>query len=115
MNEGMLALFIPILSIIAGALIAISAIYFKSRERQSLIEKGLSTETIKEFFEAKKDPSRFLKYGIIIFAFGLGLGLGIMMEDNTSKEYWIPLLMLTFTGLGFIASGLVSRKFDTKG
>jgi len=114
MNEGMLALSIPIIGIIVGALIAITAIYFKSRERQTLIEKGLSPEAIKEFFESKKDPNRLLKYGIIIFAFGLGLGLGIMMKDTTSKEYWIPLLLFTFTGLGFVASGLVSRKYDIK-
>jgi predicted histidine transporter YuiF (NhaC family) len=114
MNEGMLALSIPIIGIIVGALIAITAIYFKSRERQSLIEKGLSPEVIREFFEAKKDPNRLLKYGIIIFAFGLGLGLGIMLEDYTSKEYWIPLFLFTFTGIGFVVSSLVSRKLDVK-
>src|SRR3989339_422274 len=112
MNEGMLALLIPIIGIVAGSLIAVSAIYYKSRERQTLIEKGLSPEAIKEFFEAKKDPNRLLKYGLIIFAFGLGLGIGLVMEDYTSKEYWIPLLMFTFTGLGFIASGIVARKYD---
>lgn len=114
MNEGILAVSIPIIGIIAGALITISAIYYKSREKQLLIEKGLSPEQIKEFFESRKDPNKLLKYGIIIFLSGLGLGLGIMMEDNTSKGYWIPLLFLTFTGLGFIASGLVSQKLDVK-
>src|SRR3990170_2390623 len=114
MNEGMLALLIPIIGIVAGSLIAVSAIYYKSRERQTLIKKGLSPEAIKEFFESKKDPNRLLKFGIIIFAFGLGLGLGIMLEDFTSKEYWIPLLLFTFTGLGFVASGLVARKYDVK-
>ena len=114
MQTEVIAVSIPIVAIIATALVLITAFYYKSRERQLLIEKGLSPEAIKEFFESKKDPNRLLKYGIIIFAFGLGLGLGIMMEDSTSKEYWIPLLLFTFTGLGFIASGLVSRKYDVK-
>lgn len=114
MQEGIIAVFIPIIAIIATALVIAAAIYYKSREKQLLIEKGLSPEQIKEFFEAKKDPNRLLKFGIIIFAFGLGLGLGIMMEDATSKEYWIPLLMFTLTGLGFVVSGLVSRKYDVK-
>lgn len=114
MNEGMLAVSIPIIGIITTALVLVAAFYYKSRERQLLIEKGLSPEAIKEFFESKKDPNRLLKFGIIIFAFGLGLGLGIMLEDSTSKEFWIPLLLFTFTGLGFIASGLVSRKYDVK-
>lgn len=109
-----LAVSIPIIAIIATALVLITAFYYKSREKQLLIEKGLNPEQIKEFFESKKDPNRLLKFGIIIFAFGLGLGLGIMMEETTSGEYWIPLLLFTFTGLGFIASGLVSRKYDVK-
>jgi len=114
MHESIIAVFIPIIFIIAVALVLVTAFYFKSREKQLLIEKGLNAEQIKEFFESKKDPNRLLKFGIVIFAFGLGLGLGIMMEDYTSKEYWIPLLLFTFTGVGFMASGLVSRKYDIK-
>ncbi len=115
MGPDIIAVSIPIVAIVATALILITAFYYKSREKQLLIEKGLSPEQIKEFFESKKDPNRLLKFGIIIFAFGLGLGSGIMMEDITSKEYWIPLLMFTLTGLGFIVSGIVARKFDIKG
>jgi len=114
MGPDVIAVSIPIIAIIATALILITAFYYKSREKQLLIEKGLGADQIKEFFESKKDPNRLLKFGIIIFAFGLGLGLGIMMEDFTSKEYWIPLLLFTFTGLGFIVSGLVARKYDVK-
>jgi amino acid transporter len=114
MGPDVLAVSILIVAIVATALILITAFYYKSREKQMLIEKGLSPEQIKEFFESKKDPNRLLKFGIIIFAFGLGLGLGIMMEDFTSKEFWIPLLLFTFTGLGFVVSGLVARKYDVK-
>ena len=42
------------------------------------------------------------------------LGFGMFMEDTTSKEYWIPLLMFTCTGLGFIGSGLLARKYEIK-
>ena len=112
MAPDVIAVLIPIVAIIATALILITAFYYKSREKQLLIEKGLSADQIKEFFASKKDPNRLLKYGIIIFAFGLGLGLGIMMEDASDKDFWIPLLLFTFTGLGFVASGLIARKYD---
>jgi hypothetical protein len=114
MGPDIIAVTIPIIAIVATALVLITAFYYKSREKQLLIEKGLSAEQIKEFFESKKDPNRLLKFGIIIFAFGLGLGLGIMLEDYTSKEYWIPLFLFTFTGIGFVVSSLVSRKLDVK-
>ncbi len=114
MGPDIIAVTIPIVAIVATALILITAFYYKSREKQLLIEKGLSADQIREFFESKKDPNRLLKIGIIIFAFGLGLGLGIMMEDFTSKEFWIPLLLFTFTGLGFIVSGLLVRKYEVR-
>lgn len=114
MEPDVIAVSIPIIAIIATALILITAFYFKSREKQLLIEKGLGADQIKEFFESKKDPNGLLKFGVIIFAFGLGLGLGIMMHDATSKDFWVPLLLFTFTGLGFIGSGFIARKYDTK-
>ena len=114
MGPDIIAVLIPIVAIVATAVILITAFYYKSREKQLLIEKGLSPEQIKEFFESKKDPNRLLKYGIIIVAFGLGLGFGIMLEDVTSKDYWIPLLLFVMTGLGFVISNLVSRKLEAK-
>ena len=114
MGAEIIAVSIPVIAIVAIALVLVTMIYYKSREKQLLIEKGLSPEQIKEFFESKKDPNRLLKFGIIIVAFGLGLGFGIMMEDITSKEYWIPLLLFTVTGIGFVVSGIVSRKLEAK-
>jgi hypothetical protein len=55
-----------------------------------------------------------LKYGIIIIAFGLGLGLGIMLEDETGKDYWIPLLLFVMTGLGFVISNLAAKRLEAK-
>jgi len=114
MEPDVLAVSIPIIFIIATALVLVAAFYYKSREKQLLIEKGLTPEAIKEFFESKKDPNRLIKIGVVTFAFGLGLGFGMILKDSTSKDYWIPLFLFTFTGIGFIGSGLVSRKFDVK-
>jgi hypothetical protein len=114
MGVEIIAVLIPIVAIIAIAVILITAFYYKSREKQLLIEKGLSAEQIKEFFESKKDPNRLLKYGIIIIAFGLGLGLGIMLEDETGKDYWVPLLLFVMTGLGFVISNLAAKRLEAK-
>ncbi len=114
MNEGMLALFIPIIAIFITGLVLVTAFYFRSREKQMLIEKGLSTEEIKEYFKTKKDDLALYKFGVIIVAFGLGLGVGLFLEDATSKYYYVPLCIFTLTGLGFIIANLTAKKMTAR-
>lgn len=113
MNEGIIAVFIPIIAIIVTGLVIVTAIYFKAREKQMLIEKGLTPDQIKEFFERKnRDRFTMLKIGIVAIALGLGIGLGMMLEEATNGEYWPVLTIFTFTGAGFIAANLIGRKLE---
>lgn len=114
MHEEVVAVFIPIVMFLITGLIWVTFIYYRSRERQMLIEKGLSAEDIKKFFEQKKDPYILLKIGFISVFFGLGLGFGLMLEDITSKEYWVPFMLFVITGLGFVSANLASQKLSKK-
>ena len=114
MNPGVVGVFVPIILFIVVGLVIVIGIYFRSREKQMLIEKGLDAQSMKEFFEHKKDPYVLMKIGIIAFAFGIGLGLGMMLDDYTDKEYWIPFLLFAFTGLGFIAANFIAKKLESK-
>ncbi|MFO7525699.1 MAG: DUF6249 domain-containing protein [Ignavibacteriaceae bacterium] len=108
--EGVIAVFIPIVLFLVIGLILVTYFYFRSRERQMLIDKGLSADQIKEFFDRKKDSLNLLKTGIVVFFFGLGLGFGMMLQDATDKEYWIPFGLFVLTGIGFVTANLVARK-----
>jgi purine-cytosine permease-like protein len=110
--QNIIAVFIPIVFILVTGIIIATYFYFRSRERQILIDKGLSAEDIKQFFESKKDPFRLFKIGIICVAFGIGLGLGLMLQEYTTNDFWIPFLLFTFTGIGFIAANLISNKLE---
>ena len=114
MHEEVVAVFIPIVATLVIGIILVSYFFFRSRERQLLIEKGMDAQSIKDFFEGKKDPFRLLKIGIITIAFGLGLGFGIMMEVNYSGGYWVPLFLFTVTGIGFVVANIISRKLEKK-
>ncbi|GAB4292381.1 MAG: hypothetical protein Kow0098_12280 [Ignavibacteriaceae bacterium] len=114
MTEGMLAIFIPIVMFLVTGLVLVTYFYLRSRERQMLIEKGLSAEDIKQFFESKKDPYALLKWGIIITAAGLGIGLGIGMGEEFHKDYWTPLFIFTFTGLGMVIANILGNKLSKK-
>ena len=112
--EAVVAVFIPIVLFLVIGLVIVIAIYYKSREKQLLIEKGLSAEEIKKFFEDKRDPFIMLKIGIISVFFGLGIGFGMMLERSNHGDYWVPLFLFTFTGVGFVIANLVGNKLKEK-
>ncbi len=112
MNPGVIGVFIPIILFLVIGLILVTYFYLRSRERQMLIEKGLDAQSMKEFFENKRDRFRWMKIGIICIGFGIGLGLGMYLEDTTSKDYWIPLFLFVFTGAAFVVANLVSKRLE---
>ena len=112
MDKEVVAVFIPIIFILVTGLIFVTYFYFRSRERQMLIDKGLDANSIKEFFEHKKDPLRLMKIGIIAIAFGLGLGIGLMLQDATDKDYFVPFSLFVVTGLGFVVANMAARKSE---
>ena len=114
MREEVVAVFIPIVMFLVIGLVLVTYYYLRSRERQLLIEKGLDAASIKEFFESKRDPFRLMKIGIISITFGLGIGFGLMLQDSTSKEYYVPLSIFVFTGIGFVAANLLAQKMNKK-
>ena len=114
--ESVIAVFIPIIFFLVVGLVLVISIFYKSKEKQMLIEKGLSGEEIKKFFENKKDPFILLKIGIVSIFFGLGLGFGMMLEKSRAGggDYWVPLFLFTLTGLGFVVANLVGNMLRKK-
>ena len=118
MNSEVVAVFIPIIMFLVIGVVLVSYYYLRSRERQILIEKGLDAESIKEFFNSRKSERssyNLMKIGIISVAFGIGLGLGIGLGDGgPQQDFWIPLCLFVFTGIGFIVANIVGKKLDDK-
>jgi hypothetical protein len=108
--EGTVAVFIPIVMLLIIGLIAVTAIYYRSRERQMLIDKGLSAEDMKKFFEQKRDPFWLMKVGIICIFFGIGLGIGLMSGGEETREVVTPTSIFIFTGLGFVIANVYGNK-----
>ncbi len=100
-----------IITLIIGLVIA-TYFYFRSRERQMMIEKGLTAEQMAELFKSKRNPYTWLKLGIIIVGAGLGIGMGVMAEQANWNDGFISLFIITFIGLGFVGAFFISRKFE---
>lgn len=114
MREEVVAVFIPIIITLVIGVILVVYFYLKSKEKQMLIEKGLSAEEIKKFFEEKRDGLGLMKIGIISIFFGLGLGFGMMLQDATTKEYWVPFSLFVGTGIGFVLANILTDKMKKK-
>ena len=110
--EDIIAVFIPIIFILVIGLGYVTFIFYRSRERQMLIEKGLSAEEIKQFFEKKRDYFILFKMGIIAIFFGIGLGLGMISGDGSGgeREIWLHSSIFIFTGLGFVVANILGNK-----
>lgn len=91
--------------------VVMTSVYFKSRERQMLIERGLSAEEVKQYFMGSERRNKYLmaQIGVILIFFGIGVGLGMFLEDITDRDYWMVLLIFTVTGLGFILANMVPQ------
>ena len=114
MNPGIIGVFIPIIITLVIGVILVVFFFLKSKEKQMLIEKGLSAEEVKKFFEEKRDGLVLMKLGIISIFFGLGLGFGMMLEDWSHKDYWIPLMLFVGTGIGFVLANVIAQRIKQK-
>ncbi|MBL1215121.1 MAG: hypothetical protein HND52_17280 [Ignavibacteriae bacterium] len=109
-----IAVFIPIIGIIITGLVIVTWVYFRSKEKQMMIEKGMSYEQMVEFLKTKKSPYTMLKIGIVLIFFGFGLGIGLLIEEATMIGQWIPFLIFVFTGAGFVTAFYVADKLDKR-
>ncbi len=103
-------------------LVIVTYIFFRSKEKQMMIEKGLSIEQMMELLRTKRDPYLMLKLGIIILFVGLGIGLGFLFQqwtitsnvdkfsDHDVEGEWMGFWVVAMTGLGFITAFLTTRK-----
>lgn len=108
----MMGIFVPITMFLVIGIVWVTYIYFRSKEKQMMIEKGMSYEQMVEFIKERKNPFTLLKIGIICIFFGLGLGLGVMVEDYSHNDGWVVLLMFVFTGIGFVVAYYSTKKYE---
>ena len=107
-----IAVFIPIIMLLFTGLVLVTYIYFRSRERQLMIDKGMTPEQIAELFKSKKHPYTTLKIGIVIILSGIGIGLGIFVQEAGLNDGLTPLFIISFIGLGFVTAFFAARKFE---
>lgn len=107
---------IPIIFFLVTGFVIAMAIFFSSKEKQMIIEKNLDTDVIAQLYKKKEYKGRYfnLKAGIIIIFFGIGIGLGMIVDDYFFNDGWLPLILFTFTGIGFVIAFFAARVQEKK-
>ncbi len=128
--EGTIAVFIPIIMVLVTGLVIVTLLYLRFKEKQIMIEKGLSPEQMIDLLKTKERDSKnkyyLLKSGIIlIFLVIFGI-IGNMIDraffnymDNSQGYYhddpvygvWLAFLGL---GIGAVAAHFIARKLEVK-
>ena len=106
--------FIPTLFIVASAVL-ISWIYYRSKEKQMMIEKGMSYEKMVELLKAKRNSYTVLKIGIVLVASGIGIGIGSYIAENYPHQGLggiAALIIIVFIGFGFIGAFFATKKYE---
>lgn len=107
MRIEIIAMFVPIVSVISIAIMVVFLRKFQNEERMSMIDKGQNP------FDQKRvsNTSFPLRSALLLIGVGLGLFLGYFLDENTRMEevaYFSMLLICGGIGLGI--SYLIEEK-----
>jgi len=88
-------------------------IYYRSKERQMMIERGMAAEEILALYRKPSAKGNWLlKLGIIAIIFGVFLGFAIHVGISWNYEEIIAPIIIVGAGIGFIAAHKLGEKVD---
>jgi|SRR5688572_29649425 len=110
MDEGYLALMIPIISVIGIFYVIVYLRKYQNQERMAMIEKGVDPQ----LFNVKRpvNTSWSLRSALLLIGAGIGLLLGHLLEREFNLEEGIAYFSMLFIcgGIGLGASYLIEEK-----
>jgi hypothetical protein len=119
--------FIPIIMFLVIGVVISLYFFFRSKDRQLIIEKGISAEAIQTMFKYKWNPYLWLKVGVVTACGSLGILIGnylmwafplhyrefesssLYVEENPTMMVFSIFFMV---GVGFILAFFLSRKME---
>ena len=98
---------IPVIGFLVTGAVWITFIYFRSKEKQMMIEKDLTNEQISLLLEKRNNSNWMLQLGVLSVGLGVGLGLGFLFD----AEEYMGFFILTSIGIAAIIAWLLTKKY----
>ncbi len=111
MNEGVIAVFIPIIVSLGAFMMVWGIRYLENKENMAMIERGMEPSKSQK---RQADPTRTLRNGLMFVGAGTGLLLAIIITKTfdmgeAGKGVYFALIAI-FGGLGMLGAYLYERK-----
>lgn len=121
-DDTAVAIFVPIIFFLVIGAIIIAYFYFRSREKQIMLNKGFNAEQIVEIYKSRKNSIVWIKLGVlsVFVAIGfaisaiIGGSMGYKME-HILDHVWTAIFVIMFSGLGFVAAYFIAKKVEPNG
>ena len=121
MHPEILALSIPIISVIGAFTMIIFLRRYNNIERMSMIERGMNPADLSNNFRSlrrrERDPLRFLRIACAVIGVGVGLFIGNVLRSIPflDKGGIVAGLVCIFGGVGLLVGYFVQTSLQNKG
>lgn len=121
MHPEILALSIPIISVIGAFTMIIFLRRYNNIERMSMIERGMNPADLSNNFRSlrrrERDPLRFLRIACAVIGVGVGLFIGNVLRSIPflDKGGIVAGLVCIFGGVGLLVGYFVQASLQNKG
>ena len=93
---------IPIILFIIIGFVITFHLMTRSKERQLLIEKDISTEDLKILYSNPINRFNTAKWALIFLFGGIGMFIGIWLVEQTGVEIYLPAAIAVSIGTGLL-------------
>ena len=113
MNEGTIAVLIPIIVSLAAFVMVIFLRKYQNEERMAMIERGMSPADSK--WHDRNRGASGIKWGLLLIGVGLGFLVGYFLDRQFyMDEVGYFSMIFIFGGLGLVFSYLYEKRQEEK-
>jgi uncharacterized membrane protein YgdD (TMEM256/DUF423 family) len=121
MNPKIIAVMIPIISVVGAFTMIIFLRYYRNIERMAMIERGMNPADLKTAFKVmrrrERDPFRTMRIACAVIGVGIGLFVGNFLRsiDFFDRSGIVAGMVCICGGLGLLVGYFLQMSFQNKG
>ncbi|MCE1189671.1 MAG: hypothetical protein LWX56_11090 [Ignavibacteria bacterium] len=104
----------PVISMLVMGMVALTYIFFRFKERQMLINRGVEVKELKMLSNFNPGSTLLFRLGIIVIGVGVGIFFGEIAYNNTQNDTMHAVAILISLGISMILAQFFGDKILNK-